>query len=203
MQANQATTNTKPTSKPTLKGEQYRHRNETVFVPTGYFAIGRISTAHGLRGEVRVELHTDFPERFAPDVVVYVGRDLLETVVEYARPHKQQLLIKLAGVENRNQAEALRSQWLFVAEADTVELTDDTYWVHDIIGMQVQTDVNEPLGTVREVLFTGANDVYVIELAEAINGQTELLLPAIAEVVQAVDLEASMMTVHLLPGILD
>lgn len=181
------------------KGQLYYHRNEAVLVPDGYLAIGRIATAHGIQGEVRVELHTDFPERFAPQVQVFMGESLTPTTIEYARPHKQQMLVKFVDVETRDDAEMLRNQWLFVPESDAVELEADTYWVHDIIGLQVQTESGEALGAVTDVLFTGANEVYVV----ADPNSKELLLPAIADVVQKVDLAAGVITVRLLAGMRD
>ncbi len=187
-----------PTAAPA--SQIYYHRNEAVTIPDGYLAVGRITTAHSLKGEVRVELHTDFPERFVPGMVVYIGESLAEYRVDYARPHKLQLLVKLDGVDTRNEAEALGREWLFIPETDVVDLEDDTYWVHDIIGLQVQTEEGQELGVISEVLFTGANEVYVIK---ALDSERELLVPAIADVVQQVDLAAKRMTVRLLPGILD
>jgi 16S rRNA processing protein RimM len=181
-------------------GQVYYHRNEAVFVPDGYLAIGRITTAHALQGEVRVELHTDFPERFAPTVTLYIGETLSATKIEYSRPHKDQLLLKLVGVDSRNEAEALRGHWLFIPETEAVQLEDGSYWVHDIIGLQVQSEAGQDLGVISDVLFTGANEVYVIKRAD---NAPELLLPAIADVVQDVDLQARRMTVRLLPGMLD
>lgn len=181
------------------KGQVYYHRNEAVLVPDGYIAIGRVATAHGIQGEVRVELHTDFPERFAPQVKVFLSDQLTPATIEYARPHKQQMLVKFVDFETRNDAETLRNQWLFVPASEAVTLEADTYWVHDIIGLQAQTESGERLGVVTDVLFTGANEVYVVQES---NGH-ELLLPAIAEVVQTVDLAAGTITVRLLPGMSD
>lgn len=206
---------------PAADSSTYYHRNQAVFVPEGYLAIGRIITAHSLRGEVRVELHTDFPERFAPGTQILIGAALISTVVEEARPHKNFLLVKFAGIEDRSQAEAMRDQWLFVKEADAVALEADTYWVHEIIGLHVETEEGELLGTVTDVIFTGANEVYVVERVidetaseEQANREKagaqktklekkskELLLPAIAEVVRAVDVAQKRMVVHLLPGL--
>lgn len=186
----------------TESGQLYQHRNRTVFVPDGYIAVGRVATAHGLRGEVRVELHTDFPERFQSDLSLFVGEDLSEMEIQFARPHKKMMLVKLAGINNRNAAEALRDKWLFVAEEDAVELEDDTYWVHDIIGMTVQTEEEEVLGVITDVLFTGANDVYIIDGRDVATSPRELLLPAIADVVQRVEPDKQRMTVRLLPGLI-
>lgn len=198
-QPKKATTGRRP-SATAPANQTYYHRNEAVVVPAGYLAVGRITTAHGIRGEVRVELHTDFPERFAPEVTLYVGEALVETTIMYARPHKQQLLVKLVDVDSRDDAEALRGQWLFIPEDEAVELEPDTYWVHDIIGLYVYTEAGQPLGVISEVLFTGANEVYVIQRADT---GAELLLPAIADVVQNVELDHKRMTVRLLPGMLD
>lgn len=186
----------------TPSGTTYQHRNESVFVPTGYVAVGRITAPHSLQGEVRVELHTDFPERFGPEMAIFVGPTLVPMTVTSARPHKQMVLLKLAEVTNRNDAETLRGQWLFVHEDDAVELDEDTYWVHDIIGMTVHTDTEEVLGVISDVLFTGANDVYIIQGTDSEGNKRELLLPAIADVVKAVDPEGQRMTVHLLPGLI-
>lgn len=180
----------------------YQHRNETVVVPDGYIAIGRITAAHNLRGEVRVELHTDFPERFAKGVKIFVGSDLHETSIETARPHKLMLLVKIAGINSRTDAEQLRGQWLFVHESNAVPLDEDTFWVHEIIGMKVQTEEGEVLGQISDVIFTGANDVYVLQGNDSEGKPREVLLPAIEDVIKQVDREQQLMIVHLLPGLL-
>lgn len=181
--------------------QTYVHRNQRVRIPDGYMAIGMISSAHGLRGEVKVELHTDFPERFAPDVEVYLGEELDKTVINSARPHQGQLLVQFRGKETRESAEDLRGLWVFIPEDEAVDLDEDTYFVHDIIGLSVQTSEGRLLGTVTEVLFTGANDVYVVETPD--EPRKEILLPAIADVIKKVDLDQGILTVDLLPGLLD
>jgi 16S rRNA processing protein RimM len=179
----------------------YLHRNQRVRIPEGYLAVGLITGAHGLRGEVKVELHTDFPERFAPEVVVYLGEELDKTVIQAARPHQDQILLQFHGIDDRTQAEALRGLWIFIPEDEAVDLEEDTFFVHDIIGLSVQTTSGELLGTVAQVLFTGANDVYVVETPD--DPRREILLPAIADVIKQVDLENGLLIVELLPGLLD
>ncbi|HXF61302.1 MAG TPA: ribosome maturation factor RimM [Caldilineaceae bacterium] len=164
-------------------------------------AVGLIAGAHGLRGEVKVELHTDFPERFAPGSTLWLGTELEQVEVATSRPHQGQVLVRFEQVTNRSEAEALRGEWLFIHESEAETLEEGTYFVHDIIGASVQTVEGRPLGVVREVLFTGANEVYVIESLD--QPPRELLLPAIADVIQQVDLEANLITVALLPGLLD
>lgn len=164
-------------------------------------AVGLITTAHGLRGEVKVELHTDFPDRFAPGIEVYLGEELEKATISAARPHQGQVLLQFQGHEDREAADALRGLWVFIPEDEAVELEEDTFFVHDIIGLAVQTADGRLLGTVAEVLFTGANEVYVIATPD--EPSREILLPAIADVVKEVDLEQGILTVELLPGLLD
>lgn len=181
--------------------QTYLHRNQRVRIPDGYIAVGMITSAHGLRGELKVELHTDFPERFAPDVVVYLGEELQKVTITSARPHQGQMLLQFNGIDDRASADALRNVWVFIPEEEAVELEEDTYFVHDIIGLSVQTTSGKLLGTVGQVLFTGANDVYVVETPD--EPKREILLPAIADVIKEVDLEQGILTVELLPGLID
>jgi 16S rRNA processing protein RimM len=181
--------------------QTYIHRNQRVRIPEGYMAVGLITSAHGLRGEVKVELHTDFPERFAPGVEVYLGEELEEATISVARPHQGQMLLQFQDIDDRAAAEELRGLWLFIPEEQAATLAEDTYFVHDIIGLSVQTVSGQLLGTVAEVLQTGANDVYVVATLD--EPRREILLPAIADVVKTVDLEQGMLTVELLPGLLD
>lgn len=184
--------------------QTYLHRNQRVRIPEGYMAVGLITTAHGLRGEVKVELHTDFPERFAPGVVVYLGESLEKATISAARPHQGQMLLQFQGIEDRTAADELRGTWLFIPDDEAVALEEDTFFVHDIIGLSVQTASGQLLGTVEEVLFTGANEVYVVATPdEPGEPRREILLPAIADVIKEVDLDQGILTVELLPGLLD
>lgn len=181
------------------------YRRTDIAVPDGYLAVGKIVGVHGLRGELKVELYTDFPERFEEGITLWAGRDgetqLEPVTIAGARLHKNLLLLRLDGVIGREEGEALRGTWLFVDEEEAVELDADTFFVHDILGLQVVSDAGAALGRITDVLFTGANEVYVVSDVALPNG--ELLLPATDEVIRAVDLEAGVMTVHLIPGLLD
>lgn len=181
----------------------YRIRNQDVIVPDGCMAVGHITGVHGLRGEVKVELYTDFPERFAPGETLLLGVDLDEIEVVGVRPHKQNLLVQFDGVTDRTAAESLRNLWLFVRETDAAELEEGVYWIHDIIGLRVVEENGSALGVITDVLTTGANDVYVVRPQAGQSPAQDVLLPAIADVVRAVDLAQGVMTVHLLPGLLD
>jgi len=181
--------------------ETYMHRNRRVRVPAGYMAVGRVIAAHHLHGDVKIELHTDFPDRFAPGALLYLGTDLVEAHVEQARPHQNQMLVRFAGVTDRTQAEELRGLWVFIPDDEAKSLEADTYFIHDIIGLSVQSADGKLIGVVQDVLATGANDVYVIATPD--EPPREVLIPAIADVVQRVDLEQGIIIVTPLPGLLD
>ena len=136
-----------------------------------------------------------------PDPVEPAAVALAHGAPAVARPHQGQMLVQFAETNDREAAEALRGLWIFIPESEAVTLEADTYYIHDIVGLAVQTEAGQLLGTVEEVLATGANDVYVIKTP----GETprEILLPAIAEVVKEIDLATGVMTVTLLPGLLD
>lgn len=180
-----------------------RHRNRAVHVPDGHMAVGRVIGAHGLTGELRVELHTDFPERFAPGTFVLLGDELRSYKVEGSREHRGMILLVLTGVDNRTAAEELTGEWLFIPESAAMPLPEGEFWVHDIIGLAVVDENGQSVGRVTDVLQTGANDVYIIAPAENINRGKELLIPAIAEVVQQVNLAERTMTIRLVPGLID
>ena len=192
-----------PSASTTPARRPYPQRNRSITVPAGYLAVGFILGVHGLRGELKVELYTDFPERFIPGIHLYLGEALTKVKIVGVRPHQQYLLLRLAGVENRDQAEALRNHWLLVPETDAVKLDEGFYWVHDIVGLDGQDEGGQHLGAIRDVLFTGANEVYIVETPPTFNNGQDLLLPAIDEVVRAVDLAAKRMTVRLLPGLVE
>lgn len=195
-----------PKSKPTGSGgeqhfETYTHRNRKVRIPVGYMAVGMIIGPHGLRGELKVEVHSDNPARFDAGSRLWVGDSLTEMEIITSRSHKNQILLTLSGIADRTAAEAARGEWLFIPNQDAAELEEDTYYVHDIVGAAVQTQDGRPLGMVKEVLFTDANEVYIVTPPDA--PDRELLLPAIADVILQVDLEQGLITVNLLPGLLD
>jgi 16S rRNA processing protein RimM len=185
-------------------GDFYTHRNRRVYVPKGYMAVGYIIGVHGLRGELKVESHTDIPERFAAGSQLWMMGETLEKVtIAQARPHQSHWLVQFEEIAGRDAAEEVRGLWLFIPDDEAASLPEDTYFVHDIIGLQVYSTDEQLLGTVRDVLFTAANEVYIVAPAPGVNKDRELLIPAIAEVVQHVDLVKKTMTVQLLPGLLE
>ncbi len=166
-----------------------------------YLAIGRITAPFGIRGEVKVEIHTGWPDRFALLKRVYIGdaaaRAVTATEVESARLHQGHAILKLGLSPDRNAAEALRGQWLFVSREEAMPLEEGEYYLHDIIGLEVW-EGDRHLGRVVEILEAraGANDVYVVR-----GDRGELLLPAVRQVILKVDLEARRMEVAVPPGL--
>ncbi len=181
----------------------YHHRNRAVQIPDGHMAVGRIVGIHGLGGELRVEPHTDYPERFAADETIWVGTALAPHTITRAREHKGMILLTLDQVTEREQAETLRDEWLFIPDSEAATLPEGEYYVHDIVGLSVVDEAGTLIGRVTDVLQTGANDVYIIATEGHINRGKELLIPAIADVVQQVDIPAATMTIRLIPGLID
>lgn len=164
-----------------------------------HLIIGRVTRPHGVRGDVRVEIRTDEPERFGWLEEVFIGPDddHLELVaVEAVRWHQGIVIVKLAGYETRNQAEALRNYLLQVPITDALPLQDDEYYFYQLIGLQVETVDGEVLGELAEVLETGANDVFVVR-----GPAGELLLPDIPEVIREVNPTEGRIVVQLLEGL--
>jgi 16S rRNA processing protein RimM len=167
-------------------------------------AIGQIAGAHGVRGELKVDVLTDDPQRFGLLERVLVGPDDGEPVpygVEGYRMHQQRVLLKLAGVDTREQAATLRGQLVQVPIDEAMPLEEGEYYEHQIVGLDVWTAEGERLGTIAEILYVPSNDVYVVQ--DTSRARRECLIPALSGVVLAVDLEAGRMTVELPPGLID
>ncbi len=164
-----------------------------------YLGIGKVNRAHGLQGEISVIVLTEFPDRFATTEWVYLGTEFEAEAyrLESYRWHKDKILLTLAGVTNRTQAEQLRGQFVQVPLAEAMPLPEDSYYHYQLIGLQVITTTDQILGPLVNILETGANDVYVVDHA----GQ-ELLLPAIPDVVQSIDLNQGQIVVKLLEGLI-
>lgn len=163
-----------------------------------YLAIGRIAGVHGIRGEAKVELLTDYPERFHPGALVYVGSETAahQEEIESVRPHKGYLLVKFRSVPDRNAADGLRDRLVLIPEAEAMPLGADENYVHDLIGLRVETSDGQVLGELTEIMYGTANDVYVVR------GQAgEWLLPALRDVVVSVDLASKLMVVVVPDGL--
>jgi 16S rRNA processing protein RimM len=163
-----------------------------------FLVIGRILKPHGVRGELRVEIHTDLPERFTWLETVYLGKDAPRPVaVEGVRFHKSWALIKLAGYDDRESAATLRSELLQVPEEEGIPLDEGEYYLYQVEGLQVHTEAGQYLGDIQQVLETGANNVFVVK-----GPLGEVLIPDIDEVILDIDFEAKRMLIRPMTGLL-
>lgn len=162
--------------------------------------VGVITSTHGVRGEVKVFPTTDDAKRFKTlKKVILDGREPLELSIEQVKFFKNMVILKFKGYDNINDVETWRQRDLLITRDQAVELKEDEYFITDLIGLTVVNEEEAVLGRVKDVLETGANDVYVVELT----GRKELLLPAIKDCILNVDLEGGRMKVHVLDGLMD
>ena len=163
--------------------------------------VGIITSTHGVRGEVKVYPTTDDPRRFRrlKEVVLDTGREKLNLEIEGVKFFKQFVILKFKGLDNNNDIEKYRQKSLYVTRKNAVRLQRDEYFIADLIGLKVQDEDGKELGTVKDVIETGANDVYEVEMADG----KSLLLPAIKQCILNVDVENGTMQVHVLEGLLD
>ena len=162
-----------------------------------YLAVGFLRRAHGLRGEMVMDLHTDFPERLRNGRTLFVGSEHRQMTLIGARPHAKGMLVKLKGIETPEEAGQLRNQWVYVKAADVPSLPEGKLYQHELLGFQVVDEDGKALGELVEILETGANNVYVVRDE---NGK-ELLLPAIPSVILELDAARRLIRVHLLEGL--
>jgi len=171
--------------------------NETLFT------VGEIANTHGIRGEVKVVPHTDFAEqRFAKGsrlVIVDAKGVQTPVVVQSARVHKKLYFLTFKEFGNINEVEKFKGALLKVESRFQEELGEDEYYYHEIIGCEVVTEDGTPLGTIKEILTPGANDVWVVKRPKG----RDLLLPVIDEVVLSVDVDSKKVVVELMEGLLE
>ncbi len=165
------------------------------------FQVGIITSTHGVRGEVKVYPTTDDVKRFKrlKEVILDTGKEKINLEIEGVKFFKQMVILKFKGIDTLNDVEQYRQKSLFVTRANAVRLSKDEYFVADLIGLQVIDEENNDLGTLVDVMSTGANDVYVINLPDG----RELLLPAIKQCILNVDINNNRIQVHVLEGLLE
>ena len=166
-----------------------------------FFQVGVITSTHGLRGEVKVYPTTDNPQRFKrlKQVILDTGKEKLELEIEGVKFFKQMVILKFKGIDNINDVEKYRQKKLLVTRENAVRLGRDEYFIADLMGLQVLDEEGKEIGRLRDVMQTGANDVYVIDMTDG----RELLLPAIKQCVLEINVEEGWIRVHILEGLLD
>ena len=162
-----------------------------------YLVVGFLRRPHGVRGEMIMDLHTDFPERLRSGRKLFVGEEHKAITLTGTRPHAKGMLVKFKGIETPEDAGQLRNQWVYVRAADVPSLPEGKIYQHELFGFGVMDETGHSLGELVEIIETGANEVYVIrnELGK------EILLPAIPSVILEIDSARRLMRVHLLEGL--
>ncbi|MDO5336786.1 MAG: ribosome maturation factor RimM [Eubacteriales bacterium] len=166
-----------------------------------FLKVGVITTTHGVRGEVKVYPTTESAERFLDleYVLLDTGRDYLRLEIEKVRFFKNLAILKFRGFDNINDIEKYRGRELWIPREEGIPLEEDEYYIADLIDMEIYLEDGTFFGTLKDVMETGANDVYVVK---AFDGR-EILLPAIRDCILDINVEENRMTVHLMKGLLD
>jgi 16S rRNA processing protein RimM len=163
-----------------------------------YLVVGFLRRAHGVQGEIIMDLHTDFPERFRSGRKLFVGDEHKVMTVENVRPHAKGMLIKFKGIETPEETVRFRNQWVYIKTTDAPPLPEGQIYQHELFGFRVIDENENMLGELVEIIETGANDVYVVKNESG----KEILLPAIPSVILDLDPVRRFMRVHLLEGLI-
>ncbi len=164
-----------------------------------YFEVGQIVNTFGVKGILKVKPFTDDANRFEELKKVYICKKekLEEVEIEEVKYHKDMVLLKVKGIDDMNEAEKVKGLYLKIDRENAKKLPKDTYFIADLLGLEVYSDKEELLGKVDDIFRTGANDVYVVKDEKG----KQLLLPGIPEVIKEIDLEKEKIIVHLLKGL--
>ncbi|MDF1513840.1 MAG: ribosome maturation factor RimM [Anaerolineae bacterium] len=163
-----------------------------------FLAIGRITRPHGVHGEMRVDILSDFPDRWNELTSVYIGAQYHQYEIIGFRAHQKVILLKLVGCTSRDEVEALRGELIYVTIDQAMPLEEDEFYHYQVIGLEARTESGEILGEIVDVLRPPkANEIFVVH---GVRG--EILIPVIAEAVRGIDLEAGIVTVYPMPGLL-
>lgn len=165
-----------------------------------YFEIGQIVNTFGIKGIVKVNSFTEDPLEFEQlkTILVEKNKKLLEFEIEEAKPHKNQVLLKLKGINDINEAEKYKGCYIKLPREKAKKLPENTYFIADLIGLEVYTDSGELLGKVDDIYNSGSADIYVIknELGK------QILLPGIKDVIKEIDVDNEKIIVHLIDGLI-
>ena len=164
-----------------------------------YIELGQIVNTRGLRGELKVNSFSEDPKRFEKikKILVKTKQGNVEYEIERVGYNKNQVILKLKGIDHIDYAEKLRNCMIIIHRNDLEPLKPGQYYIVDLIGLDVFSDENQYLGTVNDIYNTGSNDIYVIKSDDG----KQLLLPGIPDVIKQVDLEGGKITVHLMEGL--
>ena len=168
-----------------------------------FLVVGKITRPHGVRGELKMEIRTRYPDWLAELDVLYLGRDANSTATEYTlegmRFHRGELLVSLGKISDRDQAERLREQLVMIRLDQAKPLEEGEFYTYEILGMAVYTDTGVHLGEVIDIMETGANDVFMVDGTD----RGLVLIPDVDEVILDIDPESRRVTIKPLAGLID
>ncbi|HVN53886.1 MAG TPA: ribosome maturation factor RimM [Anaerolineaceae bacterium] len=157
-----------------------------------FLVVGRLRRPHGVKGEIILELITDFPQRLRKGITIYVGDDHLPLEIASRRVHPPCLLLSFREYPDRDSVGELRNELVYVRADQLPSLPEGEYYHHQLIGLEAVTEDETALGVLEEILETGAADVYLVRTPEG----KELLFPALEEVIRGIDLEKKQITIR-------
>ena len=163
-----------------------------------FLVVGKLQRPHGVRGEILMEVITDFPERLQPGTAVYIGEQHQLQRIRSRRVHGQKLLLSFEAYHTPETVGTLRNNWVYVPTADRPPLPTGEYYHHQLLGLRVVSDDGQELGKITEILNSAAHDIYIVRGESG----SEILLPAIEAVILEIDLENGRLRAHLLPGLI-
>lgn len=169
--------------------------------PVVYLAVGTLRRSHGIRGDILMDVMTDFPDRLKPGSYLYMGDKKQPMKITRRRSHNDGLILGFEGINNAEQTAKYRAQTVYVPAQDRPTLPEGEYYHHQVLGMTVVDEAGKVLGVLSEIIETGANDVYVVTNPDG--PIREVLIPALKQVLLDINLETKIMRVHLLPGLVD
>ena len=161
-----------------------------------YLEIGQIVNTFGIKGELKINPFTDDINRFdeLKSIFVVKNKELIPYEIETVRYHKNMVILKLKGINSMNEAEKLKGLYIKIDRKYAKKLPKGTYFIADLIGLEVYDENSNLLGSIDDIYNTGANDIYVVKN----NLGKQILLPGIPQVIKKVDLENKKIVVHLL-----
>ena len=170
-------------------------------LPTGMFVVGKILKPQGLKGEVKVDIITSFPAHFAVLDCLFIEKDKKWQTyfIDSVRLSNKFVFIKFSNINSVDEAVALKNKLLYIPKNELTELSENEFYIHDLIGIKVYDKQETLLGEIIDVETYSSNDVYILK---TLNGD-ERLIPAIKDVVLKVDAEQKIMLIHVMEGLLD
>ncbi len=160
--------------------------------------IGKVVATQGSKGEVKVALLTDFPDRFRDLKRVYLvqkGKEPITAEIERTWHHKGFIILKIKGYDDIGKASELKNSFIAIPKEERMKLKRDEYYIDDLMGLEVENEEGEGLGKIVDVIRNPGNDIYVVR------NDKELWIPATKEIIKRIDLENKKMIIHMMEGL--